>query len=629
MTQAMTIETPTAGPNRTIWAWFAALMGWTILLSFYCLSGGAEFEPTDCWVAQTAREMQQAGNWMVPRFSGETRLQKSPGAYWAVMLTSVIRGKPVDEISARIPNAVAAVLLAATIFWLARAVAGERAAIYAGFATSASIMTLYWSHRGASDLGLAAMMSLSMACLWAGCNEESNPRRRHVLWMVGYFAAGLAMLYKMPMPLACVGFPAFLYVVLRKRWRVLLDPWHLVGLALFMLPWLPWALGVVLTEPTAIPKWRVEFLDRFTGNLPNVEAQKKFVFYFLYLIPTFFYPLPFSLSVIPAFVRGFRARENVNRDGVAFMLIWFFGHLFFFTAATGKELRYFLPALPPLFVLLGMELAAVFDPKRATSPKLDRLAAIGVWTLLPAALAAGLFGIRKFITREAVFTWHDVWPPYVVTGAIFWVGASLAAWLYLRRHRNASFAALVGTMWLTWLWAWPKLMPVLASQAPFLNFAEQLHEKIPADLRPYLRNIGSQDARIIWYSDVRVPRIIDQLELLKMQGGRRSLETETRLVAEEMVTQLSGEKPALLLASRVDYMRFLIEAPPEMAQRGKPFPKTYLWLQTGIGKRPDRHFVVFGNKPPPWPEPSLNPPPGETFRRAMEKLSPTTTQAAK
>jgi len=117
--------------SPTTWAWFVALVGWTVLLSFYHLEGGAGLEPVEAWVAQPAREMHEnigamlaardeAGwQWrpiVIPEFCGETRMQKSPGAYWAVCLTSYLRGVPVDEVSARIPNGVAALLLVITIF---------------------------------------------------------------------------------------------------------------------------------------------------------------------------------------------------------------------------------------------------------------------------------------------------------------------------------------------------------------------------------------------------------------------------------------------------------------------------------------------------------------------------------
>jgi len=36
-------------------------------------------------------------------------------------------------------------------------------------------------------------------------------------------------------------------------------------------------------------------------------------------------------------------------------------------------------------------------------------------------------------------------------------------------------------------------------------------------------------------------------------------------------------------------------------------PPVHLWLQTRVGSK-DRQFVLFANRPPPWPEPALSPP---------------------
>lgn len=610
-------------------AWLVALLGWTCVLTFYDLGGGAGFEPTDCWVVQTAREMHEAGDYLTPRFSGETRMQKSPGPYWAVIGVSLLRGEPISVAAGRMPNAVAAVLIVATVFWLTLRIAGERAAVFAGFAVSSSVLVLYWSHRAASDLGLAAWTTLALACFWVAAQQPRCPRRTW-LYLAGYFAAGLGMLYKMPMPLVLVGFPAFLYVLLRNRWALLLDRAHLVGVVVFLLPWLPWVVATVIQEPTAVAKWRVEYLDRFTGDLPNVESQKTLAFYFLYLLPPLTYCLPWSLSLPGAIARSIRRPPGVSRDGALFMLIWFAAHFAFFTAATGKELRYFLPALPPLFVLLGIELAAFFDPRRVADERRDRLGALGVWIGVPLFFAGGAFVLYKWHKRAMLFEWIEVWPPYLVAALIFSVGAALAAWLYVRRREHAAFGATVAAMWGLWLWSWPKLMPILVSQAPFIDFAAQLREL--ADARPEWKHadvfqVGTQDSRIIWHSDLRIPRIIDQLALLEMQAGRRSLATEIRLVGEAMVNRLEGEKPVLLLASRPDYVLFLRDAPAKLAAEGRRMPRTYLWIQTRVGPK-DRHFVLFGNRPPPWPEPPLTPPSGELARPSAGATSAAATAPA-
>ncbi len=593
--------------------WLIALLGWTAFLCFYDLSGGARFEPIDCWVSQTAREMRDADDWLVPRFSSETRMQKSPGPYWAVMIASLLRATPVDEVSARLPNAVGALALVGIIFWLTRRVAGDRAAVFAGFAASSSVLVLWWSHRAASDLGLTTWTTLSLAALWVACDSEPPGRKRNALFLLGYFAAGMGMLWKMPMPLPVVGLPAFLYVLVRNRWRVLASPIHLWGLLLFLLPWLPWAIAVSFVEDAALLKWKVEFIDRFTGQLPNVEGQDKPRFLLTYLGPTLLYTLPFTLSLPLAFVRPFR-QKGVRRDGALFMALWFTGLLVFFTASVGKEWRYFLPALPPLLVLLGIELAAFFDPNRPRTPALDRLGLIGVWLGVPAVLlGGGIYGLTRWWQQrgqyelEGLYEYGDVMRAFAVTAAILVVGCGLAAWLYTRRREHASFGTLVGTMYLMWLWTWPHLMPLVMSQRPFVDFATQLADarRIPPGYRAHLRQIGSQDSRIIWYSDVRFPRLIDQLDLLLEQDGRRDLQYEMRRYGEEMVDELAADDPILMVASLPDYLEFVNEAPPMLAAEGRPLPPLHLWIQTRYGTE-DRHYVVFGNKPPRFPESDLH-----------------------
>lgn len=624
-------------PAPSTWGWLVALMGWTVLLSFYQLDGGAGLEPVEAWVAQPAREMyeniaemvanrdEQGWQWrplIIPEFCGETRMQKSPGAYWAVCLTSYLRGEPVDEVSARIPNAIAAVLLVITIFWLTRRIAGDRAAIFAGFAAASSTMVLYWSHGAASDLGVATLITMSLACLWVGSEDEPPGWRRNAFWLLGYFLAGLGMLYKLPLPLVCIGLPAFLYVLLRNRWKIFASWWHLLGLALFLLPWLPWALAAMHFEEAALFKWRIEYFDRVTGELPNVDDQKAWFWYLFYLGVALLLSIPYSLSIPIAIARPFRRSAEVNRNGRYFVLIWFVSLLVFYTIATGKETRYVLPVMPPLFVLLGGELAAFFDPKRPARPGLDRLCLVAVCVLVPGGMVTLTWLLHNKLWSEhlsaGMFTWAEVWQPYTVAAAIFAAGAILATWLYLRRRENASFATLVGTMWLMWLWVWPSFMPVVASQMPFKDFAEQLKTLSP-EHRASIKQVAQQDPRYIWYSDVRFPRVIDQLELLRMEGGRRDVEFEMRKIGEEMIRLLEGNQLALFVASPKHYVRFHSRAQVELEREGRSLPKTYVWMQSRVGHW-SRRYILFSNQSPPWPEPELPADMQEHFVQQLRKL---------
>ena len=603
------------------WGWLAALIGWTLVVAFYGLGADVGLEPVEAWVAQPAREMQEnidtmlanreqdGWDWraiVIPQFSGEVRLQKSPGAYWTVILTAWARGVPVDEFTARLPNACAAVIMVLTVFWLTRRIGGDRAAIFAGFATASSTMFLHWSHNAASDMGVAALITLSLACLWVGSECEPPGRKRVLLWLAGYLFAGLAMIYKMPLPVPCIGIPALLYVLLRNRWRIFASWWHVLGLLLFLLPWLPWALAAWHFEPMAIHKWRVEYLDRVTGELPNVQDQSEWWWNAFYGGVALLLSVPYALSVFQAIGRGFRPPRYVNRNGMWFVLIWFVSLLLFFTLAVGKETRYFLPAMPPLFVLLGIELSEFFDSRRIRTSNILRTGAIAVYALIPAGMVGLGFLLHRYWSKHMpheVFSWDEILYAYLGTAILFGLGAIVAASLYRRCRGEASFGALVVTMWLAWLWTWPNLMPILAAQAPFRDLAVQL-ERLTPEQQSALVQVAHQDPRYIWYSDIRFPRIIDQLELLDEQDGKRNVEYEKVRVGEEMMRLLTADKLALMVIGPGHYLLWQADGRHALEEHGKQLPKSYPWIVAQHG-RWDRRYMVIGNQTPPWEIPAL------------------------
>lgn len=591
------------------WGWLCAILLLTVVMSFYDLGGGAGFEPTDAWVAQTAREMHDRGTWIVPYFADELRAQKSPGPYWAVMLTSLALHRDIDEVTTRIPNGFAAIVIVLTVFWVTRRMAGERAALFASAATAGSAFILAWSHRGASDMGLAACCTVSLASFWVALGDMQPGASRRWLIILGYFAAGLGMLYKLPMPIACVGVPMFLYVLLRNRWSALVDWVHLVGIGVFLLPWLPWAIAFVQVEPTVLDKWRVEFLDRFTGELPNVaDQQTDWKQYLTYLYVPLIYCLPFSLSLPAALVRGFRKTSGVSRDGAFFMLIWFFGLLAFFSAAAGKEMRYFLPALPPLFVLLGVELALLFDPRAVINRSLVLVTTILAALLVPIGFVGVVYGLHKYwyppIGEPSGLAWETVWPPIVVAGVITSVFAIASAVLFARQRRNLAFGVLVAMLPAMWFWAWPRVMPIMVDPEPYVNLGHKLRDTLTDEQHRVLHYVGTQDSRLLWYGDNRIPRLIDQLDLLAEQNGVRDLAWEKQRYAEEIINRLASNEFILLAMTVDDYVTLKAAGPVVLEAQGRQMPPNYRWLMPDFG-RLDRYVIIVGNQPPKWDEPPL------------------------
>lgn len=595
----------TAPPNAaSTWSrgseisWTAVLVILTVGVSFFHLSGGSALEGTACWVAQTAREMEESGAWIVPVFSGEPRYHKSPGPYWAVISIGRLFNTEVSAWTARVPNGIGALLIVGCVFAMARRLGSLREAMFAGFAAASSVLLLTWSHRGASDLGLAALITVSITTLWFGC-EDKPGKRRILLWLTGYFFAGLAMLYKMPMPLVCVGIPAILYVVLQRRWRVLWHPAHIIGLGLFLMPWLPWVMLIVQSEPDAWLRWKVEFFDRFTGTLPNVQYETGWEHQLLYVGAAFALVFPYSLS-LPAALLSWQRKEGDARRGTFFMLFWFVGLLFFFTLSAGKETRYFLPAIPPLFVLLGQELSYLFDPSHVIAPWKIRAACYSVCLAVPAGLTVGGFVLRRLAESHVFISAESLFPYYLVAAVLFAVTTCVSAGLYLRAKRTEAFGLLVLGMCISFCWTWVFVMPVVRSESADKNFAAQLREAVTEERLPHTAQVGHQNPTIVWYSDVRVPRLIDPMDLLRMQDGQRNLMRERGIYGNTMIDRLNGEEPTLLIIRFGDFRDFLA-ALPEL-RTAEEYPPMHVWVRTDAGPRSKITYLI-GNRPPPWEEP--------------------------
>src|SRR5437773_3464366 len=74
--------------------------------------------------AEASREMIERGNYIVPYFNNQLRLDKPPLTYWAQVASYRFFGE--DDFAARFPSAVAAALTALSIFGWGRQIGGEK-----------------------------------------------------------------------------------------------------------------------------------------------------------------------------------------------------------------------------------------------------------------------------------------------------------------------------------------------------------------------------------------------------------------------------------------------------------------------------------------------------------------------
>src|SRR5438067_6391397 len=73
--------------------------------------------------AEASREMIERGDYIVPHFNNQLRLDKPPLAYWAQAASYRIFGQ--NDFAARFPSAVAAALVALSIFAFGKRIGGD------------------------------------------------------------------------------------------------------------------------------------------------------------------------------------------------------------------------------------------------------------------------------------------------------------------------------------------------------------------------------------------------------------------------------------------------------------------------------------------------------------------------
>ena len=84
--------------------------------------------------AEAAREMLESGNWIIPTFNYELRVEKPALLYW--MQLGAYRLFGINEWSARLPSALAALAAVLLIYELARDMFDSCVGLVAGFALS-------------------------------------------------------------------------------------------------------------------------------------------------------------------------------------------------------------------------------------------------------------------------------------------------------------------------------------------------------------------------------------------------------------------------------------------------------------------------------------------------------------
>lgn len=360
------------------WVWLA--------LGLACVPFFLQLDYT-FWGSETrwafvSRIMLDTGSWFDPQLGWRFYGDKPLLSYWTIVLAALPSGH-VNEVTSRLPSALAGVGTVWVSAWMAARLHGRGAAFWTGAVLATAYGVFSWARVASAD-----MLNLFFSVAALAVYVESVVAWRSwqvplffVLLAVGGHAKGTPAIL---VPLAVAGVDA----AVARRTDLLrhigwIAVWALVFVLLYAAPFVAswhargdWALFDLM--------WR-ENVTRATDAYDHVEP----VWYYLAIVPLLF--LPWSAFLPAALVGGVRG-ARVDR-GVRFALIGFVVVLVLFSASESRRTYYILPILPFAALLVVAVARRVVAARRdGARPWLGE-----GWLAIPVLLTGALVGLAGIV----------------------------------------------------------------------------------------------------------------------------------------------------------------------------------------------------------------------------------------
>ncbi|MEP6714560.1 MAG: glycosyltransferase family 39 protein [Terriglobia bacterium] len=329
-------------------------------------------DDVDAVQAQIARNMLQSGDWVTARLDGVKYLEKSPLKYWMIAVSFRIFG--VHDWAARIPIALATILLCWLVARMAGWALGPRAGLYAGLSLATSMGLWLFTRVLIPDVVLTLALAWTTWSFYRAL-EDDGPQSRW--WALSSWAAiGCGILLK---GLIAAVFPlgtAFFYLLAtglwreRRVWSKLQIP---AGVGVMLLIAAPWHILATLRNPP--------YFD-FTMHSEAGSYRGFFWFYFfnehilrflnlryprdydtvpraLFWLLHFAWFFPWSAFLVRAVKLRYRDPDKASR--MRLLALCSIGMVLGFFALSTTQEYYSMPAYPAFAILIGSAMDEASD----------------------------------------------------------------------------------------------------------------------------------------------------------------------------------------------------------------------------------------------------------------------------
>lgn len=338
------------------------LVALALVLAFAFLGARGLYETTEGRYAESAREMIETGDWLVPRLDYEPHWSKPPLTYWAIAGGMVLLGE--NEWGARLAPALSYLAIVWVVFGLGAAMWGRRTAFASALVYATAPLAVLGASVVSTDPILAMWQALAALAYWRALTHP-EPGASGGAIVLFWLALGLGFLTKGPPALLTLLAVLVYHSWRRAKHRPAPRLASALGLSLFAVVGLGWYVAVAVREEGLLTHLlRHEVVDRVASA--GFHRNSAWYHAILIILLPFVFGLGGWLGFVPRIWRAWRRavdgsswwRELAGRDAALFCAIWIVAPLAVLAVSRSRLPLYVLPFLPAPALLIGRGLVA-------------------------------------------------------------------------------------------------------------------------------------------------------------------------------------------------------------------------------------------------------------------------------
>jgi 4-amino-4-deoxy-L-arabinose transferase-like glycosyltransferase len=374
------------------------------LLWGLALGSRSLWRPDEGRYVEIPRGMVTTGDYVTPRLNGVKYFEKPPLFYW--LEAGAVRLFGIEEWALRLVPGLFALAGCLAVYAAGRRLYGRRAGFLAAFVLATAPLYYFLGNTINLDMAVSVLLTLALLAFLIAVEEPEGPRRRSLLWAF-YVALALATLTKGLIGIVIPGMIIFVWMALLNEWRLLLRMRLVSGAVLFLLVAVPWHVLVARANPEFLYFYFVhEHFLRYTTKLHD-----------RYEPPWYFLPIllggliPWTAFLVQALRDALPAswRDRRERRVELFLALWAVLVVGFFSLSDSKLIPYILPAAPPLALLIGRHLAALWERREEREIRIVSAILLGLGALLGLILAVASFSSDPKMQRYATLLGGRQW----------------------------------------------------------------------------------------------------------------------------------------------------------------------------------------------------------------------------